>query len=170
MTLTEIRETVQHISGDWRSGTANKQKSDLADLDDLLGRLDHMATDTAAETEILDELRGRIEILMDEIDISLGIEPAPIPGLADLEADPRSKTRSFRKASKSTTDLAAPRQIVTTSPPGSGHAATVSCPGVESTATLGRIVSALPAWGWVGPAGCWLNRPGLGRPPNLGDR
>ncbi len=36
----------------------------------------------------LSAVRGRIEILMDEIDISLGIEPAPIPGLADLEADP----------------------------------------------------------------------------------
>lgn len=60
----------------------------LADLDDLLGRLDDMATDTAAETEILDELRGRIEILMDEIDISLGIEPAPIAGLADLGVEP----------------------------------------------------------------------------------
>ena len=38
-----------------------------ADLDDLLARLDPMAPGTATETEVLDELRGRIEILMDEI-------------------------------------------------------------------------------------------------------
>jgi hypothetical protein len=61
---------------------------DLADLEDLLGRLDDMQTDAAAGTETIDELRGRIEILMDEIDISLGIEPAPIAGLADLDAEP----------------------------------------------------------------------------------
>jgi len=29
-------------------------------------------------------MRARIEILMDEIDISLGIEPPPIAGYADL--------------------------------------------------------------------------------------
>ncbi len=61
---------------------------DLAGLDDLLGRLDAMETGAAAGTETIDELRGRIEILMDEIDISLGIEPAPIAGLADLDAEP----------------------------------------------------------------------------------
>jgi hypothetical protein len=88
MTVAEIRETLEHIIAEWRSGTANEQKMDLADLDDLLGQLDDLETDTAAETETLDELRGRIEILMDEIDIGLGIEPAPILGLADLEAEP----------------------------------------------------------------------------------
>jgi len=88
MTIPEIRETLERISEEWRSGTAGEQKTSLADLDDLLGRLDDMDTDTAGEAETLDELRGRIEILMDEIDISLGIEPAPIPGLAELEAEP----------------------------------------------------------------------------------
>ncbi len=88
MTLAGIRETLEQISDEWRSGTASEQKLDLADLDDLLGRLDDMQTDTAAGTETIDELRGRIEILMDEIDISLGIEPAPIAGLADLDAEP----------------------------------------------------------------------------------
>ncbi len=88
MTLAQIRETLEHISHDWRSGTTAEQKSDLTDLDDLLGRLDDMQTTTTADAEALDELRGRIEILIDEIDIGLGIEPAPIPGLADLEAEP----------------------------------------------------------------------------------
>ena len=49
---------------------------------------DDMRTATTADAEALDELRGRIEILIDEIDIGLGIKPAPIPGLADLEAEP----------------------------------------------------------------------------------
>lgn len=89
MTLAEIRETLEHISDEWRSGTAaSEQKLDLADLDDLLGQLDDLESDAATDTETLGEPRGRIEILMDEIDISLGIEPAPFPGLADLEADP----------------------------------------------------------------------------------
>lgn len=89
MTLAEIRGTLEHISDDWRSGTASEQKLDLADLDDLLGQLDDLESDARTDTETLGELRGRIEILMDEIEISLGIEPAPFPGLADLEADPR---------------------------------------------------------------------------------
>ena len=87
MTLAETSETLEHISDEWRSGTASEQKMDLADLDDLLGQLDDLESDAATDTETLGELRGRIEILMDEIDISLGIEPAPIPGLADLEAE-----------------------------------------------------------------------------------
>ena len=73
-----------HISQVWRAETANEQKVDLADLDDLLGELDDLDADTAAESEGIDEMRARIEILMDEIDISLGIEPPPIAGYADL--------------------------------------------------------------------------------------
>jgi hypothetical protein len=88
MRLAEIREKLEHISQEWRSETANEQKMDLADLDDLLGRLDDMETGTAVGTETIAELRGRIEILTDEIDISLGIEPAPIAGLTDLDAEP----------------------------------------------------------------------------------
>jgi hypothetical protein len=87
VTLAEIRETLEHISDEWRSGTASEQKLNLSDLDDLLGQLDDLESDAATDTETLSELRGRIEILMDEIDISLGNEPAPIPGLADLEAE-----------------------------------------------------------------------------------
>ena len=88
MTLAEIREKLARISLEWRSETAIEQRMDLAALDDLLGRLDDMQGGTAAGTETIDELRGRIEILMDEIDISLGIEPAPIAGLADLGVEP----------------------------------------------------------------------------------
>jgi hypothetical protein len=36
---------------------------------------------------MVEELRGRVEILMDEIEISLGIEPPPITGLSDIDAD-----------------------------------------------------------------------------------
>jgi hypothetical protein len=36
---------------------------------------------------MVEELRGRVEILMDEIEISLGIEPPPITGFPDIDAD-----------------------------------------------------------------------------------
>jgi len=85
MTLADIQDKLEHISEVWRAETASEQKVDLADLDDLLGELDDVDADTAAaESESIDEIRARIEILMDEIDISLGIEPPPIAGYADL--------------------------------------------------------------------------------------
>ena len=40
-----------------------------------------------AATEAAEELRGRIEILMDEIEISLGMEPAAIEDIEGLELD-----------------------------------------------------------------------------------
>jgi hypothetical protein len=88
MTLAEIRDQLEDISDGWPFGTADERKLDLVVLDDLLGELDDMDSDTAAEAERIDEVRGRIEILMDEIDISLGIEPAPIAGYDD--PDPRT--------------------------------------------------------------------------------
>jgi hypothetical protein len=85
MTLVEVRNKLEHISEVWRAETASEQKMDLVDLDDLLGELDDLEADTAAaESERIDEIRARIEILMDGIDISLGIEPPPIAGYADL--------------------------------------------------------------------------------------
>jgi hypothetical protein len=84
MTLADIRNKLEHISEVWRAETSNEQKVDLADLDELLGELDDLDADTAAESERIAEIRARIEILMDEIDISLGIEPPPIAGYADL--------------------------------------------------------------------------------------
>ena len=84
MTFADIRDKLEQISQVWRAETANEQV-DLVDLDDLLGQLDDLDADTAAaESEGIDEMRARIEILMDEIDISLGIEPPPIAGYADL--------------------------------------------------------------------------------------
>ena len=60
----------------------------LADLDDLLGRLDDTERETASEAGRIDELRGRIEILMDEIEISLGIEPPTFYSPEDVETGP----------------------------------------------------------------------------------
>ena len=73
--LADIVARLDHISEVWRSGTSDEQRTDLADLDELLSRLDTIEPETAVEAERIDELRGRIEILMDEIEISLDIDP-----------------------------------------------------------------------------------------------
>lgn len=78
MTLAQILDRLDQIGEVWRAETSVEQRTDLADLDELLGRLDEMEPETSAAAERIDELRGRIEILMDEIEISLGIEP---PGI-----------------------------------------------------------------------------------------
>ena len=85
MTLAEIKDEVDHISETWRHGTAEEQRSELAQLDDALAELDEIDVDTASAAEAVDDLRGRIEILMDEIEINLGLEPAPIEGIEELE-------------------------------------------------------------------------------------
>ncbi len=77
MSLAEIVERLDQISQVWRSDTSAEQRLDLADLDDLLEQLDEVEQETLGATERIDELRGRIEIPMDEIEISLGIE-APV--------------------------------------------------------------------------------------------
>ena len=87
MTLAEIKDEVDHISESWRDGTEQEQRAELAYLDDALAELDEIETTTQAATEAAEELRGRIEILMDEIEISLGIEPAPIEDIEVLELD-----------------------------------------------------------------------------------
>ena len=86
--LGDIRSRLDHISAVWRSDTSAEQRTDLADLDDLLGRLDDTDPETEAETERIDALRGRIEILMDEIEISLGIEPPTFYSPEDLDDGP----------------------------------------------------------------------------------
>ena len=78
MSLAEIVERLDQISQVWRSDTSAEQRLDLADLDDLLEQLDEVEHETISATERIDELRGRIETLMDEIEISLGIEPPVI--------------------------------------------------------------------------------------------
>ena len=78
MSLAEIVEQLDQISQVWRSDTSAEQRLDLADLDDLREQLDEMEQETHDPAERIDELRGRIEVLMDEIEISLGIEPSVI--------------------------------------------------------------------------------------------
>jgi peptidoglycan hydrolase CwlO-like protein len=75
VSLAEIVERLDQISQVWRSDTSAEQRLDLADLDDLLEQLDEVEHETCSATDRIDELRGRIEILMDEIEIGLGIEP-----------------------------------------------------------------------------------------------
>ena len=88
ISLADILATLDHISEVWRSETSAEQQTELADLDELLGRLDDAEPETAIETERIDEVRGRIEILMDEIEISLDIEPPPIFTPEDLDTEP----------------------------------------------------------------------------------
>jgi hypothetical protein len=86
--LADIVSRLDHISEVWRSGTSDEQRTDLSDLDTLLGRLDTIEPETAGEAERIDELRGRMEILMDEIEISLGIEPPAFYSPEDLDTGP----------------------------------------------------------------------------------
>ena len=90
--LADIVSRLDHISEVWRSDTSNEQHTDLADLDDLLGTLDTIEPETAVEAERIDELRGRIEILMDEIEISLGIEPPAFYSPEDLDTGPDERS------------------------------------------------------------------------------
>jgi hypothetical protein len=94
MTLGEIKELVDHISQTWRSDAPAEQRIHLAELDAALAELDESPTDTQTAAEAIDQLRGRIEVLMDEIDIKLGIEPEPIDlatGLEDVETDEQAQ-------------------------------------------------------------------------------
>ena len=75
------------------TNTLDEQRTDLADLDELLGRLETIEPETADEAEQIAELRGRIEILMDEIEISLGIEPPAFYSPKDLDTGPKGTAR-----------------------------------------------------------------------------
>ena len=87
MSLAEIVQRLDQISQVWRSDTSAEQRLDLADLDDLLEQLDEVEQETLGAAERIYELRGRIEILMDEIEISLGIEPPVIASEDAGESD-----------------------------------------------------------------------------------
>jgi len=76
LTLLEITDRYEEIRETWRDETPTAQLTIVADLDDLLGELDRLEP---VDPDLLDELRGRIEILMDEIEIGLGFEPGEIP-------------------------------------------------------------------------------------------
>jgi len=67
VSLAEILERLDQISQVWRSDTSAERRLDLADLDDLLEQPDEVEQQTLGAAERIDELRGRIEILMDEI-------------------------------------------------------------------------------------------------------
>ena len=90
--LADIVSRLDHISEVWRSDTSDEQHTDLADLDELLGRLDDIEPETAVEAERIDELRGRIEILMDDIEISLGTEPPAFYSPEDPGTGPDERT------------------------------------------------------------------------------
>lgn len=77
VTLSEIRDDLDEVVGRWRSQTATEKRNVLAYLDDLLGELDDLEPDGTAEVEVIDELRCRIETLIDDIETSLSTEPAP---------------------------------------------------------------------------------------------
>ena len=86
VTVSEIEDELALIVGRWRSQTSTEQRNDLSYLDDLLGNSTTSTRALAGFTaELVDGLRGRVEILMDEIKISFGIKPVPIPGLADMD-------------------------------------------------------------------------------------
>ena len=87
MSLAEIVERLDQISQVWRSDTSAEQRLDLADLDDLLEQLDEVEHETLGAAGGIAELRGRIELLMDEIEISLGIEPPVIASEDAGESD-----------------------------------------------------------------------------------
>ena len=89
VTLVEIREHLEGIRERWRSGTTVERQSDLVHLDGLLGELDDLRVepDAVADAEEVDQVRGRIEILMDEIEISVGVEPPPMTGFSDWDRD-----------------------------------------------------------------------------------
>jgi hypothetical protein len=86
--LADIGCTLDHISEAWRSDTSDEQRTDLAGLDELLVRLNGTEPATPGEAERIDELRGRIEIMMDEIEIGLGIEPPPFYSPEDRDNGP----------------------------------------------------------------------------------
>ena len=67
MTLAEIKQKLAQISEVWRSDTTSEQGVDLVDLDDCLAELEEMEPRDGSRDEAIEELRGRIEILMDEI-------------------------------------------------------------------------------------------------------
>jgi ribosome assembly protein YihI (activator of Der GTPase) len=86
--LADVLCRLDHISEVWRSDTSDEQRKDLAGLDELLSRLDGTEPATAGEVERIDELRGRIEIMMDEIEIGLGIEPPAFYSPEDRDNGP----------------------------------------------------------------------------------
>jgi hypothetical protein len=74
VTYTEILGRYHQIGHGWRTASVEQQTAAVGELGHLLAELG-----TEADGAVGD-LRGRIEILMDEIEIRLGMDLPEIPG------------------------------------------------------------------------------------------
>ena len=87
MTLTEISAHLGTLVQRWRSGTIVALQWEPPYMDGLLWE-DNLPTDAAAaEPEAVNPIRSRIEILTDQFQCSLGIEPTPrrvTPGIGGV--------------------------------------------------------------------------------------
>ena len=82
ISVADILTALDHISEVWRSDTAVERRTDLADLDDLLARLEDMEPQTSAETERIEELCGRTPITTEDLDTdprTRGLNPSMPP-------------------------------------------------------------------------------------------
>ena len=78
VTVFQIQTEVDEIAGCWRFQTCAEQRIDLPYLDDLLGELDDLDPGSAGTTaKVVDELYDRIEILSEQIQVSLDRNPQP---------------------------------------------------------------------------------------------
>ena len=71
MTLQDIQERYFEITDDWAAEDPKQQWSSVAELDDLLHEL---ADVDQPDTPAVQELRERIEALMDEIECHLDVQ------------------------------------------------------------------------------------------------
>ena len=71
MTFHDIQERYFEITDDWAAGDPKQQWSSVAELDDLLHEL---ADVDQPDTPAVQELRERIEALMDEIENDLDVQ------------------------------------------------------------------------------------------------
>ena len=71
MTLREITDRYEEIKDAWRNEPLAQQSADLAELDVLLLELDEYDA-----MEDADQLRGQIELLMDQMDMV--VEPVVV--------------------------------------------------------------------------------------------
>ena len=75
MTLQDIQDRYFEITDDWAAEDPKQQWSSVAELDDLLHEL---ADVDQPDTPAVQELRERIEALMDEIENNLDVQSVAI--------------------------------------------------------------------------------------------
>ena len=75
MTLQDIQERYFEITDDWAAEDPRQQLTSVAELDDLLHEL---ADVDQPDTPAVQELRERIEALMDEIENNLDVQSVAI--------------------------------------------------------------------------------------------